>query len=183
MPTNSGAQWVEKFPTSTKTSDLSQPFRANFESFQKAMKDAGISVRITASRRPRERAYLMHYAWMITKGKINPADVPPMAGIDIIWDHSQSKTGAGEMVDGYGIGSLHLPPSLNSRHIDGLAIDTVLSWHGDIKIHFKNGFIRTLVGEPRDSTHPDLIAAGESYGVIHMKPASADKVHWSDDGH
>lgn len=183
MPTNSGADWVQKFPTSTKTSDLTQPFRSNFEAFLKAMTDAGIKVRITASLRPKERAYMMHYSWMIVKGLVNPADVPDMPGVDIIWDHAQAKQGAQEMVDGYGIGGLHVAPALNSRHIDGRAVDTVVSWQGDIKIHFKNGWIKTLVGEPRDSTHPDLIATGASYGVIHMKPASADKVHWSDDGH
>ena len=125
----------------------------------------------------------MHYSWMIVNGKIAPSDIPTMDGVDIIWDHDQAEDAAQEMVDGYGIGRLHVAPALNSRHIDGRAIDTVLSWHGDIKIHFKNGFIKTIKGEPRDSTHPDLIAAGASYGVIHMKPASADKVHWSDDGH
>ena len=183
MPTNSGASWVEKFPTSTKTSDLVQPFRANFEAFQKAMTEAGIKVHITASRRPKERAYMMHYSWMIYKGKISPSDIPPMDGVDIIWDHDRAEDAAHEMVDGYGIANLQVAPALNSRHIDGRAIDTVLSWHGDVKIHFKNSFIKTIVGEPRDSTHPDLIATGASYGVIHMKPASADKVHWSDDGH
>ena len=183
MATNSGAMWVAKFPTSTKTSDLKQPFRASFEAFQKAMKDAGVMVKITASLRPKQRAYMMHYSWMIVKGKIDPAAVPPMAGVDIVWNHDQAVAGAQEMVDGYGIGGLGVAPALNSRHIDGRAIDTSLSWQGDIDIRNKDGSVRPIIGGPRNATNLDLIAVGATYGVIHFKPVASDKVHWSDDGH
>jgi hypothetical protein len=178
--------WVAKFPTSIKTADLVQPFRGNFEAFQAAMVAAGIAVRITATHRPKERAYLMHYSWMIVKGQIDPGDVPPLPelqGADIIWNHAHAKQGAQEMVDGYGIGGLGVPPALNSRHIEGRAVDTSLSWDGDIEIENKDGSSRHIVGSPRNSTHPDLIAAGATYGVIHLKNVMADKVHWSDDGH
>lgn len=183
MSTVSGAPWVAKFPTSTSTTDLKDPFKTNFEAFLKAMKEAGITIRITASHRPKQRAYMMHYAWKIAKGKITPAEVPPMPGVDIIWNHGHAKQGAQDMVDGFGINNLSVPPALNSRHIDGRAIDTVLSWMKDVKIRKKDGMFKTIIGEPRNSTHPDLIAVGATYGVIHFKPASADKVHWSDDGH
>ena len=183
MATVSGAPWVAKFPTSTSTSDLKDPFKTNFEAFLRAMKEAGISMRITASHRPKQRAYMMHYAWMIAKGKITPAEVPPLVGVDIIWNHGHAKQGAQDMVDAFGINNLAVPPALNSRHIEGRAIDTVLTWTKDIKIRKKDGTFKTIAGEPRNSTHPDLIAVGSTYGVIHFKPASADKVHWSDDGH
>ena len=183
MATTSGASWVAKFPTSVKTSDLKKPFRTNFEAFQKAMKDAGIAVTISASLRLKQRAYMMHFAWMIVKGKIAPGDVPAMAGVNIVWNHPKAKQGAQEMVDGYGIGGLGVAPALNSRHIEGRAIDTILTWKGDIHIKQKDGTEKAIVGTPRNATHPDLIAVGASYGVIHFKPASADKVHWSDDGH
>ena len=186
MATNSGVQWVAKFPTSVKTSDLANPFRTNFEAFQQAMKNAGITVKITASLRPPERAYLMHYSWMIVNGQIKPADVPPLPalrGANIIWNHAHAMKGAQEMVDGYGIGGLLVPPSLKSRHIEGRAIDTVLSWDGDISVQAKDGLFKDIIGTSRNATHPGLIAAGATYGVIHFKPASSDKVHWSDDGH
>ena len=186
MATNSGILWVAKFPTSIKTSDLTNPFRTNFEAFQQAMKEAGIVVKITASHRPLERAYLMHYSWMIVKDKIKPAAVPPLSalqGANIIWNHAAAKKGAQEMVDGYGIGGLLVPPALNSRHIEGRAIDTVLSWVDDLSVQTKDGSFRDVRGAPRNATNPDLIAVGATYGVIHFKPASSDKVHWSDDGH
>ena len=186
MATNSGVAWVVKFPTSVSTADLASPFRGNLEAFLTAMKDAGISMKITATMRPKQRAYLMHYAWMIVKGQIEAVDVPPlpeMQGANIIWNHAQAKKAAQEMVDGYGIGDLKVPPSLKSRHIEGRAIDTVLSWNGDKSVRCKDGSMKAVMGEPRNATHPDLIAVGATYGVIHFKPASADRVHWSDDGH
>jgi hypothetical protein len=175
--------WVAKFPTSVKTSDLKNPFRANFESFQKAMKESGISVKISASLRPKQRAYLMHYSWMIVKGKIDPEDVPPMSGVDIIWNHSNAEHGAREMVDGYGIDALGVAPALNSRHIEGCAVDTILSWNGDIQIRQKDGLMKAILGSPRNATHPDLIAVAATFGVIHFRPIASDKVHWSDNGH
>jgi hypothetical protein len=171
------------FPTSIKTSDLANPFRTNFEAFLTAMKASGMTIKITATLRPKQRAYLMHYSWMIAKGKIAPADVPPMIGVDIIWNHNHAKQGAQEMVDGYGINNLGVPPSLTSRHIEGRAVDTVLSWNGDIHVKQRDGTPIAIISEPRNSTHPALIAVGATYGVIHLKPAFADKVHWSDDGH
>src|ERR1043166_6829430 len=114
MGINSGASWVSKFPGSNKTSDLTPAFRANFEAFQKAMEDAGIDVKVNATLRPKERAYLMHFSWMIVKGQIKPADVPAMAGVDIIWDHAHALAGAQEMVDAYGTGGSLVAPALNS---------------------------------------------------------------------
>ena len=40
-----------------------------------------------STRRSKERAYLMHYAWGIAQGQISPAAVPQMYGIDIRWDY------------------------------------------------------------------------------------------------
>ena len=183
MPTKSGAAWVAKFPTSTKISDLKSPFRENFEAFCFAMKAAKIKVTVTASLRPKNRAYLMHYSWLIAKGKIKPAEVPARTGIDIVWNHTNGVEAAKDMVEAYGTGGSSVAPALNSRHIEGRAIDTSLSWTGDIVIKNKDGSLRPIKGVPRNAIHPELIAAGATYGVIHFKPAAADKVHWSDDGH
>jgi hypothetical protein len=87
------------------------------------------------------------------------------------------------MVDGYGIGALGVAPDLNSRHIEGRAVDTVLRWNGDIHIRQKDGSVKAILGSPRNSTNPDLIAVALTYGVIHFKSVVSDKVHWSDDGH
>lgn len=183
MPTNSGVAWVAKFPTSTKISDLKSPFRESFEAFCFAMKAAGIKVTVTASRRPKQRAYLMHYSWLIVKGKIDPAEVPPIPEVEIVWNHAHAVQAAKEMVEAYGTGGSSVAPALTSRHIEGRAIDTVLSWSKDLTIKNKDGSLRPIKGAPRNASHPELIAAGATYGVIHFKPPAADKVHWSDDGH
>lgn len=83
----SGSQWVSRFPTGTSTNELTPMFRRNVDDFIAAIQAAGGSVRISASYRPKERAYLMHYAAAIANGSIIPARVPSMAGVDIEWDH------------------------------------------------------------------------------------------------
>ena len=45
----------------------------------------------------------MHFAWAIARLGANPSTVPPMAGVDIEWDHgnaSASRSAAEEMVLG-----------------------------------------------------------------------------------
>src|SRR4051794_15566925 len=101
----SGKAWVAKFPGSTKVDDLEPVFRPKVEAFIAAAKAGGASVRITSTLRPKQRAYLMHWSWLIAK-KGHAADkVPAMAGVDIDWWHGSqaaSAQKAQEMVEGYG---------------------------------------------------------------------------------
>jgi hypothetical protein len=119
----SGAHWVAQFPTSRSTSDLAAPFKDNAEAFIAAIEAAGGEVDIAATLRPPQRAYLMHWAWMIGKLAADPTTVPAQAGVDIVWDHGDnaaSVAAAKAMIAGY---QLVHKPSLGSRHIKGKAID------------------------------------------------------------
>jgi hypothetical protein len=182
----SGKAWVAKFPTSTSVSDLESDFKSKVEEFQKALTDAGASQTIEATKRPKERAYLMHWSWKIVKDGQDPQAVPAMTGVDIEWWHgdlANSKAGAEEMVNGYGIQNLGVAPALNSRHIEGKAIDLAVTWNGNLKIKQKDGSEKTISTTPRTSENADLIAIGKTYGLIHFDPPAKDKNHWSTDGH
>ncbi len=99
----SGAQWVSRFPGSASLSDLELTFKANTERFISAIKAAGGTVSIAATYRPRERAYLMHYASKIARGEIKADKVPAMDGVNIDWVHDTddaSKAAASAMATG-----------------------------------------------------------------------------------
>jgi hypothetical protein len=183
MSTPSGAFWVSQFPTSVSTDDLAPGFRAKFLLFKLAMTQAGMNVSIQATLRPPERAYLMHYSWRIVKQGLSPSLVPPMAGVDIQWDHANAQIGAQEMVNGFAINNLGTAPGLNSHHIFGNAVDAAVTWSGDLAIKDLDDNDVQVAGSPRDATHPSLIGVGATYGVIHFSPPAADKNHWSTDGH
>ena len=115
----SGKEWVAKFPGSNKVEDLEADFKPKVEAFLKSVKDGGAMVTISSTLRPKERAYLMHWSWMIVKMSADPSKVPAMLGVDINWSHGDpatSKAKAKEMVDGYQIGNLGVAPALQSRH-------------------------------------------------------------------
>ncbi len=63
----SGGAWVAKFPGGRSVEDLENTFRANVKAFQGAFSAAGASIIVVSTCRPRERAYLMHWSWMIVK--------------------------------------------------------------------------------------------------------------------
>src|ERR1700761_7026349 len=118
----SGASWVSQFPTSKDVEDLASPFKDDLKEFLAALSAAGATVEISATYRPKERAFLMHYAFAIARKGLNPTAVPAMDGVDIDWVHrkadgtidlSASKDAAEDMVDGYGI---VYEPALNSNH-------------------------------------------------------------------
>ena len=69
----SGKQWVSRFPGSADTADLVDPFRAGVDGFIAALKEAKAKVSIGATFRPRERMYLMHWCWQISKGTVAPS--------------------------------------------------------------------------------------------------------------
>lgn len=188
----SGAQWVSRYPTSKAINDLISPFREAVSSFVSTMQAAGASVSISATRRPAERAYLMHWSWEIVNSGQDPRTVPAMSGVSIRWDHEdsdgtynaqQSIAAAQAMVDGYGIQDLDVAPALNSKHIQGLAIDMSISWSGDLTINNANGNAVTITSTPRTGMNGALATVGASYGVIKFVGGAADKPHWSDNGH
>jgi len=169
----SGLVWVGRFPTSKSTDTLTRQFKANVDAFIAALRAAGATVRISATHRPAERAYLMHYAWKIANGQIKPADVPEKEGVHIEWDHGSDQASinaAKAMVSAYG---MKYPASLTSRHITRQAIDMTITGYSGRTVAKNNGEQTTL------RTAADLHALGQSYGVIKLVK---DPPHWSTDG-
>jgi hypothetical protein len=151
--TPAGRAWVAQYPGSKSVEDLVEPFRRSVRRFLAELGARGCRVKISATRRPAERAWLMHVAWRIAEGEIAaeqaPAHDPP---IPILW----TLEGAREMVAAY---KLVHRPSLTSRHIQGRAIDmSVSGWSG---------------------TGEELFELGAAFGVRKLR---SDPPHWSDDG-
>jgi hypothetical protein len=182
----SGADWVQRFPTSSSTGDLAPGFRSSVESFVAALRAAGASVTVSATLRPPERAYLMHWSWRIAQEDYDPREVPSRSNVNINWIHTDasghyderaSRRAAQDMVSGY---SIQFRPSLNSRHTEGKAIDMTISWSGDLSIADASGTVIKIDAPPRNGGNTRLHAVGATYGVIKLV---ADPPHWSDDGH
>lgn len=184
---SSGATWVAQFPTSTSTSDLDASFKSSVDNFISALNTAGATVNISATYRPPERAYLMHYSYRIAKDGLDPASVPAMAGVDICWvhrnaqgqaDNAAAKAAANAMVNSYGI---VYAPALESRHTQKLAIDMSIGWTGDLKIKKADGTDTTITSKPHTGAgNTDLHSVGAGYGA---KKLVSDAPHWSSDGH
>ena len=181
----SGADWVNQFPTSRDPNDLVSPFRENCKLFIDAMLNAGVLLEINATFRPRERAYLMHYAYRIANDDLNPTQVPKFDGVDIQWVHRKpngsvdrvaSKEAAEAMVEAYGIA---FRPALNSNHSLGLAIDMTISWTGTLLIKDAAGDEVKISSEPKTGRNSALIKVGKSFDVIKLV---SDPPHWSSDG-
>lgn len=198
----SGPNWVARFPTSTSTNDLIDPFRTSVNSLLTALNSAGASVSIAATYRPPQRAYLMHWAWMIAKEGQDPRTVPSFPGstpaqrgapasggpdtVNICWVHDDqagnpdipaSVAAALQMVNGFGI---VFRPVLDSEHRRGTAIDMNIRWSGSLKIQNASGNLVHILSEPRTGMNRDLWAVGRTYGVIKLP---TDPPHWSIDGH
>ncbi len=177
----SGAQWVKFFPTSQSIDDLTSPFRQRVQAFQKALQAAGATIQVTATYRPPERAYLMHYCVAINNGDIDPWDVPSMAGVDIEWvqyTDALSYQAAKDMIQAYDIGSN--PAALQSRHTQRLAIDWIITWNGTLSIRNANGST-VNIGAPREgNSNSQLWDVGATYGVYKLE---YDPPHWSVDGY
>jgi hypothetical protein len=179
----SGADWFNRnqanYPNSALVSDLAPAFSAQVNAFLGALRLAGATVSISATRRNKTRAWLMHYSWQIAKGAVAAADVPADADTDIIWDHGdtrRSRAAAQEMVDLFHIA---FKPSLTSNHIRGTAIDMTISWDDTIAVVDARGKTHTL-GQPRSGANTSLQAIGASYGVHKLL---SDPPHWSANGH
>jgi hypothetical protein len=166
--------------------DLKDPFRSKVQSFLAALKSAGASVSVAATFRPPERAYLMHYCFLVAKSNLDPAAVPPMAGVDIDWVHRNtqgqpdliaSRAAASQMMAGY---EIVFAPALTSRHTEGNAIDMDIAWHGALTIGRADGTTMTIASSPATGGNADLQRVGAGYGVIKL---ASDPPHWSSDGH
>ena len=180
MSEPSGPQWCARYPGSVLTKDLLPDFRDRVDAFISVMKNGGASVSIGATFRPPERAYLMHYCCMTADSGQDPAAVPPMAGVNILWAHgsyAESKDAASAMKQGYGI---QFPAALVSRHTQRRAIDMTISWSGTLNIRDFNGVLHHIAPNPANGSNAELIAVGQSFGVIKL---ITDPPHWSDDGH
>jgi len=181
----SGKDWVNKFPTSKSLSDLKGPFASGMKKFYAALDRAGAHVDIKATFRPPERAYLMHYAYLIAHG-MDPSKVPPMNGVRIDWVHKDnsgnpdlagSKKAAQAMVNAYKIA---YQPALKSRHTEGNAVDMEISWSGDLTITQVDGTSVAIKSGPRSGSNKELWEVGAGYGVHKL---AKDEPHWSSDGH
>jgi hypothetical protein len=182
----SGSVWVGRFPGSRSTADLTPGFGQAVEKFIRSMTAARATVRISASFRPPERAYLMHYAWEIAREHGDPTQVPSMPGVNIEWAHrdaagrvdrAASERAAEEMVRGFG---MSVKAALRSRHTERRAIDMSISWSGALTLADAGGALVTIDTPPHDGSNTRLHAVGRSFGVIKLV---SDPPHWSDDGH
>lgn len=187
----SGALWVSRFPGSCEVADCDSPFKDGLSAFIAAMVAAGAKVRISATYRPAERAYLMHWAWKIWKGLADPQKVPAKSGVHIKWDHTDSAghydkkksvDAAAAMVNGYDISDLGVAPALESQHTLRLAVDMSISWSGALTIQDKAGQSIVIKSAPSSGMNKDLHAVGASYGVIKYNARGTDKPHWSSNG-
>jgi len=181
----SGADWVREFPGSSSTADLSMQFCPGVERFIKALKKAGASVNISATLRPPERAYLMHWAWMLSNKKVTPEKIPSYRGIPIEWNHQtneKSVIAAKNMVNAYGMQRLHIAPALNSRHTEGNAIDMDISWSGILKIEDAKGEMVEIEKRPSNGMNVELHKVAKTYGVVKFSGGMGDAPHWSTDG-
>jgi hypothetical protein len=181
----SGADWVKQFPTSKDVEDLASPFRENVKKFLAALEDAKATVSVSATYRPKERAYLMHYAYRIAREGLNPANVPVMTGVDIEWAHRKdngrvdleaSKNAAEDMVNAYDI---VYRPALSSQHTARQAIDMSITWDATLTIENAAGDDVAVKSTPRTGQNALLIKVGKSYKVIKLE---SDPPHWSSNG-
>lgn len=177
----SGRQWCERFPGSSSPDALLPDFRGRVWAFISAMQRGGAMVEITATYRPPERSYLMHWCWRIANAGYDPRDVPHLANVDIDWTHrgneAAAQAAAREMVQQYG---LEVQPALDSHHCHRRAIDMNIGWSGTLTILDFEARERHIASPPRDGTNRELAQVGASFGVYKL---ASDPPHWSDDGH
>lgn len=173
----SGAKWwyanQARYPNSSSLNDLAVGFRENAGRFIAALRAAGASVRVSATRRNRVRAHLMHYSWKVAHGQISPEDVPAIDGCDIVWDHGDvttSREAARAMVRLFHI---VYKPSLTSNHIDGTAVDMTITRPDTMSIVDGTGEVISV------KTNAALHQVGASYGV---RKLASDPPHWSANG-
>lgn len=182
----SGEVWVKRFPGKTDIDSCEGDFKTNMTAFKAALDEAKAVVDITATYRPPERAYMMHWSWEIVNNKQDPKTVNGYEGVNINWDHGDNQKSikaAQEMVNGFKMSTLKTPPALDSRHTHREAIDMTISWTGDLVIKNKDGTAVTIKSDPKTGMNTDLKAVGETYGVKKFVGGDKDIPHWSSTGH
>jgi hypothetical protein len=176
----SGPQWCERYPGSNSPDSLVPGFAGRVWAFISAMRRGGAHVVVDATYRPLERAYLMHWCWMIANEGQDPGRVPAMPGVAIDWTHdgnaAQACAAARAMAKAY---DLQHEPSLTSRHIQRRAIDMTIGWDDALSIYDFVGNLEHIASVPRSGMNPQLIAVGASFGIIKLL---SDPPHWSNDG-
>lgn len=146
--------------------------------FFNALQEAGARVQISATLRPPQRTYLMHWSFRIANQGADPQTVPSMPGVNINWWHGDldsSREAARQMVSRYGIVFV---PRLTSSHTQGNSIDMTIRWAGTLRIKDAQGQVREI-GAPNDHNNPALHEVGKTYGVIKLV---SDPPHWSVNG-
>lgn len=183
----SGGEWVgiansNGWANSTKFEDLEPTFGSNARTFVEGLRSSGAKVELTAGLRHKKRAYLMHYAWHVSKGSKSASDANRACraeGIEIEWDHGDAKktqSAAAALVRNFGL--VHAA-SLTSNHMSGEAIDMkITSVPEKITINGKNYNSRKKTSGSLDESKVDHI--GKDLGVIWF--GAADWVHWSKTG-
>lgn len=177
----SGPQWCARFPGSTSIDDLHPEWRRGVWAFVDALRSGGATVAVPETVRPVERAYLMHWCWMIANLSQAPGAVPPLEGVDIDWTHHgdgrAARAAAEAMVNGFGLQDL---PSLDSRHITGHALDMHITWGNRLSLRDNHGSTHYILTEPRNGSNPELVKIAASFGLIRQADG---RPHWSVDGH
>lgn len=192
----SGKEWVKEYKDRASIEDLSSPFKENVKDFLKALDEAKnetpqakIIYYISSTRRPYERAVLMHYCYKVAYNKITPQQAQQETqkeNIPINWIHTDSngnyseeisRKKALEMVKAYGIA---YPASLTSHHVKGNAIDMTITWQSSFTIKDKIGNIHTI-DTPRNGAENEMLKeVGKTYGV--KRTLEKDPPHWSLEG-
>jgi hypothetical protein len=184
----SGPQWANRWMPSKSIDDLVSTFRTNVNRFINALRIAGVNVNVNTTLRPRQRAYLMHYAPLVAEGDIQPQDVPGEQGVNIDWVHrdpdgnpdpAESRKAASRLAEAF---SVAYPAAFPTRHMLGLAIDMTISWDKQVlKVIDGNNITWTIKSLPRNGAGNLAIhRLGATYGVLKLVN---DPPHWSDNGH
>ena len=192
----SGKDWVKEYKDKASIEYLSSPFKENVKDFLKAIDEAKkktpkakITYHISSTRRPYERAVLMHYCHKVAHNIITPQQAQietQKENIPIDWIHIDSsgnysekisREKALEMVRAYGIA---YPASLTSHHVKGNAIDITITWQSSFTIKDKAGKEYTIDTPRNGATNKILRAVGETYGV--KRTLEKDPPHWSLEG-
>ena len=193
----SGPSWAGKFGDSKSVSDLAAAFGKDVTAFVAAMKRARITVRTISTLRPPERAYLMHYSWLVAKRKLSPLKVPTFAGskkhspVGICWVHATahgaskpaSIAAAGQLAGALGVASMPAAPLLTSVRTLGESIVMSTTWtRAKITIRNASGNAVVIRSGPRNGLNAKLITVGATYGVIHFRPPGRAMDDWSVNG-
>jgi hypothetical protein len=173
----SGSHWVAKFPTSKSLNTLKGNFKTNCIEFVKMLKKNGAIIKINATYRPKERAYLMHFSYKISAGLISPSKVPSEKGVNIIWNHGniiKSRKASSLMVSKYNIA---YPPARESKHTLGKAIDmSISSLPNSITFEINGEKISKKIGNKTASENEILWDIAKKYYQVIKLPN--DPPHW-----